>query len=150
MNTVSHSLNCTNMYPCNYIHGMECGTATMRHEYSIVINDYVVKRLRSDNHWMAKWWCSKGALCSNEVEEGGEKEEGRVGARNRRVHACVCVCVCACICVCDSQLCVTLSVNITLTLVYQEAINTGIQIQCCNSRLPCNMHAQNYTHTNIN
>ena len=27
----------------------------------------------------------KGALCSNEVGEGGEREEGRVGARNRRV-----------------------------------------------------------------
>ena len=26
----------------------------------------------------------KGALCSNEVGEGGEREEGRVGARNRR------------------------------------------------------------------
>ena len=80
------------------------------------------------------------------MDKGGEREVGRVGARNRRVHVCVCVCVCVRVRVCDSQISVALSVNITLTLVYLEAINTCIPIQCCNSRPPCNKLAQKYTH----
>ena len=54
------------------------------------------------------------------MEEGGEREEGRAEARNKRVYACVCVCARAY--VCNGQISVTLSVNITLTLVYWEAI----------------------------
>ena len=61
--------------------------------------------------------------------------------------ACVCVCVCVCVYVCDSHRGATRSKTSNLSLVYREAVNTRMPIQCCNVRPLCDMHAQKHTHS---
>ena len=66
------------------------------------------------------------------------------GDQKKCVHVRVCVCVC--VCVCDSHRGATRSKTSNLSLVYREAVNSRMPIQCCNVRPPCDMHAQKHTH----
>ena len=54
-----------------------------------------------------------------------------------------------CVCVCDSQISATRSETSNLSLVYREAVNMRMPIQCSNVRPPCDMHAPQ-PHNNVN